>query len=104
MQLVVMVVSYIWNMFNFSFISIEVCDLDECKRWKKKIIKVRILIGVLIVICSIFIVILIVIYESGYKNIECIEKQNGKVVNNNIIKFVYISDIYYDFFYDKNIF
>ena len=97
-----MAVSYTRNMSNSSLTSIEARDLDERKRWKKKTIKARILIGVLTVICSILIVILIVTYESGHKNTECTETQNGKAVNNNIIKFVHISDIHYDPFYDKN--
>mgnify|MGYP000143913070 CR=1 FL=1 len=98
-----MAVSYTRNnLSNSSLTSIEARDLDEHKRWQKKTIKARILIGVLTVICSILIVILIVTYESGHKNTECTEKQNGKAVNNNIIKFVHISDIHYDPFYDKN--
>ena len=80
--------------------------LVEYKRWKKKTVQARLLIGVLVVICCILIVLLIVTYESGRhdKNSKnCFEKENLKATSSSIIKFLHLSDIHYDPFYDKTI-
>ena len=86
-------------------------DLDnyliEHKRWKKKTLQARWLIGLLTVICCILIVILIVTYESGRKKkdeSECsVKKPTKQQTTNSVIKFVHLSDIHYDPFYDKSI-
>ena len=86
-------------------------DLDnyliEHKRWKKKTLQARWLIGVLTVICCILIVILIITYESGHGNkttSNCSSKEAEKATtSNSVTKFIHLSDIHYDPFYDKTI-
>lgn len=98
-----MAVRYTQNLSVTCLTSTEADDFDEHKRWQKKTMKARILIGVLTAICSILIVILIVTYESGHKYSTCTEQKNERAVSNDIIKFVHFSDIHYDPFYDKTI-
>ena len=75
----------------------------EHRRWKKKTVKARILIGVLTVICCILIVILIITYESGRKRDVCHVQTVERPASDNVMKFIHLSDIHYDPFYDKTI-
>lgn len=76
------------------------------ERWKKKTLQARFAIGLLTVICSILIVILVVTYESGHHNtssMDCVSKEKEEAENNSVIKFIHLSDIHYDPFYDSNV-
>lgn len=78
--------------------------LVEYKRWKKKTLQARWLIGLLVVICCILIVLLIVTYERGNHDKHsrnCFEQE--KATSSSIIKFLHLSDIHYDPFYNKTI-
>ena len=80
--------------------------LVEHKRWKKKTVQARWLIGVLTVICCILIVILIVTYESGGRKTnssDCSFKKAQKTTSDSVVKFIHLSDIHYDPFYNKTI-
>ena len=103
-----MAVSYSRNLSDTELTSTESDDIDysmhEHKRWRKKTMKARVLIGVLTAICCILIVILVVTYESGRKNVNnCPVQKIDRKVSNDVIKFVHFSDIHYDPFYDKTI-
>lgn len=83
-------------------------DLVEQKRWKKKTLQARCLIGLMTLICCILIVVLIVTYESGHRKswstIESSETEAQETTSGvNLIKFIHLSDIHYDPFYNKMI-
>ena len=104
-----MTMSYSRNLSeeDFSTYNAEPEDLIttvlERKRWQKKTMKARVLIGVLTGICCILIVILIVTYESGRKQTTCKAHVAERAASDNVMKFIHLSDIHYDPFYDKTI-
>lgn len=81
--------------------------LVEHKRWKKKTLQARWLIGLMTLICCILMVVLIVTYESGrHKSTstsESSKKEAQETSDVNVIKFIHLSDIHYDPFYNKMI-
>ena len=75
------------------------------KRWKKKTLQTCCMIGLLTVICSILIVILVVTYERTHhssSSMDCVSREKEEA-ESSVIKFIHLSDIHYDPFYDKNV-
>lgn len=103
-----MTMSYSRNLSeeDFSTYNTEPEDLIttvlERKRWQKKTMKARLLIGVLTGICCILIVILIVTYESGRKQTAC-KATIAERAATDVLKFIHLADIHYDPFYNKTI-
>ena len=82
--------------------------LVEHKRWKKKTLQARCLIGLMTLICCILIVVLIVTYDSGRRKSkstsESFKNEAAETTSDvNLIKFIHLSDIHYDPFYNKMI-
>lgn len=82
--------------------------LFEHRRWKKKTLQARWLIGLMTLICCILIVVLIVTYESGRRKSRSTSESSKKKAEEttsdvNLIKFIHLSDIHYDPFYNKRI-
>ena len=82
--------------------------LVEHKRWKKKTLQARCLIGLMTLICCILIVVLIVTYESGrrksWSTSESSKNEAAETTSDiNLIKFIHLSDVHYDPFYNKMI-
>lgn len=82
--------------------------LVEHKRWKKKTLQARCLIGLMTLICCILIVVLIVTYDSGRRKSrstsESSKNEAAETTSDvNLIKFIHLSDIHYDPFYNKMI-
>lgn len=82
--------------------------LVEHKRWRKKTLQARCLIGLMTLICCILIVVLIVTYESGrrksWSTIESTETEAEETTSGvNLIKFIHLADVHYDPFYNKTI-
>lgn len=82
--------------------------LVEHRRWKKKTLQARCLIGLMTLICCILIVVLIVTYESGRRKSRSTRESSkregqGTAGDVNLIKFIHLSDIHYDPFYNKMI-
>ena len=83
----------------------ERTSLDDLHtRWQKKVMKARVMLGVLTAICCILIVILIITYESARKHDKsCVPSVGRTPRNDNIMKFIHLADIHYDPFYSKTI-
>ena len=82
--------------------------LVEHKRWKKKTLQARCLIGLMTLISCILIVVLIVTYDSGRRKSkstsESFKNEAAETTSDvNLIKFIHLSDIHYDPFYNKMI-
>lgn len=80
-------------------------SLDDLHiRWQKKVIRARVMLGVLTAICCILLVILIITYESTRKHDKsCVPTLGRTPSNDDIMKFVHLADIHYDPFYNKTI-
>ena len=80
-------------------------SLDDLHiRWQKKVMRARVMVGVLTAICCILIVILIITYESTRKHDKCRVPTLGSTTSSDsIMKFIHLADIHYDPFYNKTI-
>ena len=77
---------------------------DRHIRWQKKVIRARVMVGVLTAICCILLVILIITYESAHKDDKsCVPSLGSTSSSDSIIKFIHLADIHYDPFYNKTI-
>ena len=73
-------------------------------RWQKKVTKARVMLAVLTAICCILLVILIITYESSRQHDKSSVPTVGSTPSNdNIMKFIHLTDIHYDPFYNKSI-
>lgn len=105
-----MVVKYFYSLFDLDFVNNTYLEIEDARiilddlyiRWQKKVMRARVMVGVLIVICCILIVILIIIYESIRKYDKCFVSIFGSIFSSDsIMKFIYFADVYYDLFYNK---
>jgi len=80
-------------------------SLDDLhNRWQKKVIRARVMVGVLTAICCILLVILMITYESAREHDKCSAPTLQQTPSNdNIMKFIHLADIHYDPFYNKTI-
>ena len=77
---------------------------DLHSRWQKKVMRARVMVGVLTAICCILIVILIITYESTrLHDKSCVPTLGSTSSSDSVMKFIHLADIHYDPFYNKTI-
>ena len=77
---------------------------DPHIRWQKKVMRARVMVGVVTAICCILLVILIITYESARKHDKsCVPSVGSTSSSDSIMKFIHLADIHHDPFYNKTI-